>query len=129
MAKFTLCGRLVTHTGRPRFTMKFTPRADGGWDGQLVGGPLVADGDIDPAKLAQLARQAGDFFTANLRRDWLQQAVADRAAELGLTAYALAARTGGAVSEGHIRAYLGCQKSMGSHKLQHVLRALDLTLQ
>jgi hypothetical protein len=62
------------------------------------------------------------------RADWVQARVIARAAELGLTAYAVAKLTGGAVSEDHVHAYLTRRKSMGSHKLQHVLRALGLTL-
>jgi hypothetical protein len=60
--------------------------------------------------------------------DWVQARVIERAAELGLTAYAIAQRTEGAVSEDHVRAYLTKSKSMGSHKLQHVLRVLGLTI-
>ena len=60
--------------------------------------------------------------------DWIQSAVIARARELGLTAYAIAKATDGAVSEDHVRAYLTRRKSMGSHKLQHVLRVLGMTL-
>ena len=58
--------------------------------------------------------------------DWIQEAVIARAADLKLTAYEVAKRTGSAVSEQHVRDYLTRTKSMGSHKLQHVLRVLDL---
>lgn len=56
--------------------------------------------------------------------DWLQSAIIARAAELELTAYAIAKATNGAVSEDHVQAYLTRRKSMGSHKLQHVIRVL-----
>jgi hypothetical protein len=71
-------------------------------------------------------REAGDFFAANVRRDWLQEAVIEKADKLGLTSYAIAKATGNAVSEDHVRDYLTRKKSMGSHKLQHVLRVLFL---
>ena len=45
-----------------------------------------------------------------------------------MSAYEIAKRTGGAVSEDHVQAYLTRRKSMGSHKLQHVLRALGLAI-
>jgi hypothetical protein len=61
-------------------------------------------------------------------RDWIQQAVIARAKALGLTAYRIAQMTDGAVSEDHVQAYLTRRKSMGSHKLQHVLRVLDLDI-
>lgn len=60
--------------------------------------------------------------------DWIQDAVIARADTLGLTAYAIAQRSAGGVSEDHVQAYLTRKKSMGSHKLQHVLRALGLTV-
>lgn len=62
------------------------------------------------------------------RSDWIQEAAIRRAESLGLTAYTIAAGTGGAVSEDHVRDYLTRRKSMGSHKLQHVLRVLGLDL-
>jgi hypothetical protein len=51
-----------------------------------------------------------------------------RAGELGLSAYAIAQQTRGAVSEDHVLAYLSRRKSMGSHKLQHLLRVLGLDI-
>lgn len=60
------------------------------------------------------------------QRDWVQDAVIARAEKLALSSYAIAQLTGGAVSEDHVRDYLTRRKSMGSHKLQHVLRALRL---
>lgn len=60
--------------------------------------------------------------------DWIQSAVIARAAKLDLTSYAIAKLTGGAVSEDHVRDYLTRRKSMGSHKLQHCLRVLGLTV-
>ncbi len=60
------------------------------------------------------------------RADWIQARVIARAAELGLSSYEIAKRTAGGVSEDHVRDYLTRRKSMGSHKLQHVLRVLGL---
>jgi hypothetical protein len=62
------------------------------------------------------------------QHDWIQDAVIARAKVLGLTAYAIAQRTDGRVSADHVQAYLTRRKSMGSHKLQHVLWALGLQL-
>ncbi len=62
------------------------------------------------------------------RGDWIQDAVIARAAALGMTAYAIAQASNGAVSDDHVQAYLTRRKSMGSHKLQHVLSALGLTV-
>ena len=62
------------------------------------------------------------------QHDWLQDAVIDRAKKLGVTAYWIAKQTAGAVSNDHVMAYLSRRKSMGSHKLQHVLRTLGMTV-
>jgi hypothetical protein len=59
--------------------------------------------------------------------DALQEAAIARAVHLGLTAYAVAKATGGQVSEDHVKDFLSRRKSMGSHKLQHVLFALGWT--
>lgn len=61
--------------------------------------------------------------------DWIQARVIARAAELGLTSYAIAKATDGKVSEDHVRNYLTRSSSMGSHKLQHVLKVLGLTIE
>ena len=118
--KFTLLGRLVTHTSRPRLTFHFVPRADGGWAGMAMAGLDDID-QTDPAAAARdtakLALQAGAFFASCARQDWIQERVSARARELGLTASAIAKATGDAVSENHIRCYLAREKSMGSHKL------------
>lgn len=58
--------------------------------------------------------------------DWIQAAVIARADELGLSSYAIAKATNGKVSEDHVRNYLTRSSSMGSHKLQHVLKVLDM---
>lgn len=58
--------------------------------------------------------------------DWLQARVAERAAELGLSAYAVAELVKGRVSASHVYDYLAKRKSMGSHKLCHLLVALRL---
>lgn len=61
--------------------------------------------------------------------DKIQDIVIKRASQLHLTSYAIAQLTGGEVSEDHVRAYLTHRKSMGSHKLQHVLKALKLRVE
>lgn len=131
--KFTLCGRIVTHTAPPKFSVTFIPRADGSWQSTDVKFPAdnfrhLGDPDETAQTLARLVREAGDFFAAHVRADWIQRACIARARSLGLTAYAVAKATGGAVSENHVRGYLAGEKSMGSHKLQHVLRVLGLTV-
>lgn len=60
--------------------------------------------------------------------DWIQGRVIARVLELGLSSYEIAKRTDGRVSEDHVRDYLTRRKSMGSHKLQHVLAVLGLEL-
>lgn len=65
---------------------------------------------------------------ADERADWIQARVIARARELDLTAYAIAKLTVGAVSQQHVSDYFSRRSSMGSHKLQHVLRVLGLTL-
>lgn len=123
---FTLTGRVVEHHAAPRFVIAFAPCADGGWRAtspKFINSDAL---DYDADTLAGLMSEAGDFFAAHVRADWVQRRVADRARELGLTAYAIAAACGHAVSQDHVRAYLRGEKSMGSHKLQHVLRVLGL---
>lgn len=58
--------------------------------------------------------------------DEIQEIVIARVARLGLTSYAIAKSSDWAVSEDHVRAYITRRKSMGSHKLQHVLRVIGL---
>jgi hypothetical protein len=60
--------------------------------------------------------------------DWIQEAVIARARVLGLNPLQISQQTGGKVSDDHIREFLNRRKSMGSYKLQHVLRALDLRI-
>lgn len=62
-------------------------------------------------------------------RDWIRSRVVERAAELGLTPAAIATRTGGKVSDDHVRAYMDGRKSMTSALLQHVLDALGLAIE
>lgn len=90
----------------------------------LPGGGIVS---VPQNWAARIAGEVGDEVVAD-RSDWIQARVISRAEELGLTAYAIAKASGGAVSEDHVQAYLTRRKSMGSHKLQHVLRALGLEL-
>jgi hypothetical protein len=80
--------------------------------------------DLAAARVLALMAEA----RGQARADWIQQTVIDRASALGLSAYAIAQRTAGAVSADHVLAYLARRKSMGSHKLQHVLTALRLTI-
>lgn len=51
-----------------------------------------------------------------------------RAAELGLTAYAIALRTDGRASEDAVKDYLTGRSSLGSERLHHVLRVLGLRI-
>lgn len=95
----------------------------------LVAGRRPYDGFTDKLgdqPLHHLRRGSQALLRAMGGEDWLQDKVIARAAHLGLTAYAIAKATGGKVSEDHIQAYLTRKKSMGSHKLQHVLTALGL---
>lgn len=71
---------------------------------------------------------AGATRADRSRADAIQEAVISRAAELGMTAYAIAKATDGAVTETHVRDYMQRRSSMGSHKLQHVLTALGLVI-
>ena len=62
--------------------------------------------------------------------DQIQESVIARAAKLGLSAYEIAKRAGaGLVSQDHVKNYMERRSSMGSHKLQHVLRVLNLKIQ
>lgn len=60
--------------------------------------------------------------------DQIQEAVIARAAKLRLSAYAVAQLTGKLVSEDHVNNYMKRRSSMGSHKLQHLLRVLNLKI-
>lgn len=62
------------------------------------------------------------------RADWIQQRCIQRKAELGLTIAELYHLCNGHVSEAHIQSYLDRESSMGSHKLQWLLRALRLDI-
>ena len=66
--------------------------------------------------------------TPKPQEDWIQAACIERAKELRLNASEIARLTEGAVSDDHVRDYLTRRKSMGSHKLQHVLKVLGLTI-
>ncbi len=148
-SSFELTGRAVTHTARPRFRAVFEPGdsrepAETHGSGGAVrcgavtscgGGPFRAarvdwldEPPADAKIVSRLMREAADHLHDHWAEDWVQEAVAARAGELGLSAYAIAKATGGAVSEDHVLAYMSRRKSMGSHKLQHVLRALGLTV-
>jgi hypothetical protein len=60
--------------------------------------------------------------------DWIREAVIARADALGMSAGAIAAQTGGKVTRQHVYKYLMGRATMGSVKLQHVLRVLRLQL-
>ena len=129
MEKFKLVGRVVHHTTRPRFTVTLTPRDDGTFEAFGEAVHWIDKPDPDAKALAKLMREAGDFAAKNIRKDWLQEAVIARAAELGLTAYAVAKLTGDHVTADHVKDYLERRKSMGSHKLQAVLLALGMKIE
>lgn len=57
-------------------------------------------------------------------RDDIQDQVIARAAEFGWDADRLDVETAGRIGAEHIRGFLARERSMGSHKLQHLLRAL-----
>ncbi len=88
--------------------------------------------DEDDFRLAWESLKPGAIIRTRKRRadlhDWIQDSVIARANKLGLTSYAIAKASEGAVSEDHVRDYLTRAKSMGSHKLQHVLRVLGLKI-
>lgn len=124
MSNFTHTGNVVSHLQSPRFQIAFVKQPDGSWtstDFEFHDAPIP-----NAQTLARLMREAGDYFAAQHHTDWLQQRVIARARELGLTAYAIAKATCNAVSEDHVKNYLERRSSMGSHKLQHVLRVLRL---
>lgn len=123
---FRIVGRVVHHTARPRFSVTLTPRDDGGFEADGDAVEWLDDPPRDAKLIARLMREAGDCFFRYHRRDLVQEAVIARAEQLGLTAYAIAKLTGGAVSPDHVKDYLERRKSMGSHKLQHVLTAIGL---
>jgi hypothetical protein len=60
--------------------------------------------------------------------DWIRDAVAERAAELALSAYAIAKATNGAATEDSVRRYLTGATSLSSARLAAVLTVLGLTL-
>lgn len=129
MERFKLVGRVVHHTARPRFAAVFKPREDGGFEAFGDAVTWIDSPEPDARAMAKLMREAGDFLARNIRKDWLQETVIARAAELGLTAYAIAKSTGDHVTADHVKDYLERRKSMGSHKLQAVLRAIGLRVE
>jgi predicted DNA-binding transcriptional regulator YafY len=126
--RFRLIGNILEHLDHPRFRAAYTPREDGSYEALGDAIEWLDAPPTDVRTVAKLMRESGDYFAAHLRRDWLQDEAIARAKELGITAYGLAKATGWAVSENHIRRYLARERSMGSHKLQHLLRVLGLTV-
>lgn len=78
---------------------------------------LLAIASFDPS------RQATDG-----KGDWIAERVIARAAELNLTAYAIAKRTEGAVTENAVKDFLSRRCSLSSRKLQHLFKVLGLTV-
>ena len=60
--------------------------------------------------------------------DWIRDTVKAHAAGQLLNAKQIAERTSGRVSDDQVRAYMAGRKTMGSCRLQHVLRVLNLTI-
>jgi DNA-binding phage protein len=60
--------------------------------------------------------------------DWIREAVIARANALGMSAGAISMQAGGKVTRQHVYKYLMGRATMGSAKLQHVLRVLGLQL-
>lgn len=77
--------------------------------------------------LANSARRGGSFKRED-KGDWIQERVIARATELGLTAYALAKATASGVTENAVKDYLERRCTMSTRKLQHLFRALGLTV-
>jgi len=63
---------------------------------------------------------------AKRRSDWVQKICRERARELHLSDLDISNASGVPVQ--HVSDYLGKRASMGSHKLQHLLRALKLDI-
>ena len=60
--------------------------------------------------------------------EWIRKVVVARADTLGLTAYAVATRTGGRVLPDTVKNYFEGRSGMTTTHLQHVLDVLGLTL-
>jgi hypothetical protein len=60
--------------------------------------------------------------------DAIQEVCIARAKEKDLTSYAIAKATDGQVSEDHVHKFLTRRSSMGTHKVQHILRVLGLAI-
>jgi hypothetical protein len=81
-----------------------------------------------PASRRDRRIMSGKMKTTTARADWIQDRVIERASELRQTAAMIARATDWRVSVDHVRSYLDRRSSMGSHKLQHVLSVLGLTI-
>ncbi len=86
---------------------------------------LLAGGAVMSVPHAWAVKTAAD---AGVGPDAIQDACIARMAALGLTAYEVAELLEGKVSASHVYDYLARRKSMGSHKLVHLLDALGLEL-
>ena len=60
--------------------------------------------------------------------DWIQEIVIARCKELDFTAHRIALLAENRIDELHIHRFVTRRASMGSHKLQHVLKVLGLTI-
>lgn len=63
-----------------------------------------------------------------VKSDWIRRKVAARAVKIDLSSYAIAAMTGGAVSEDAVRRYITGRTAINSTALAHVLSVLGLTI-
>ena len=62
------------------------------------------------------------------QRDEIQSAIIARMVHLGLNPNQVAEMVEGKVSRGHVCDYLTRKSGMGTHKAQHLMKALGLTL-
>lgn len=110
----------------------------------IVGEQRPANAPISPEEEAEILRRAAAGHSAatiakemerwpnavaqvidrDRLRDCLQDQVIARAAEFGWDANRLDVETAGRIGAEHIRGFLARERSMGSHKIQHLLRAL-----
>ncbi|HTV49181.1 MAG TPA: hypothetical protein VMG59_12135 [Phycisphaerae bacterium] len=62
------------------------------------------------------------------QKDEIQEAVIAKVEKLGLNSYSLGQAVDGKISQRHIYDYLHRRKSMGSNKLQHLLKVLGMKI-
>jgi hypothetical protein len=120
--RFTIRGRFVDHNNYPRCTVCV--------DCDLVGS---VDVWLDPPpesdeSVRTIIDDAVCFYRNHCRDDWIQASVAKEMDVQGLTSTDVEELSGGAVPASHIDRYRNRKASMGSHKLQHILRVLGLSI-